>query len=327
MIVRPREHWLRMLFVWRGSVLRQILPQLVLLTAISLLALRTGGRIFGEKVTLNPTPFTLAGLALALFAGFRNTASYDRYWEGRKLWGGVLTTARALTSQALCYVVPGVAAPGVATSGVAATSTATSPRTAGFDRPGFVNLTIAFAYALKHQLRGTDPAADLARYLPAPLLPALAAAHYRPVAVLHALRGMLAEQQRAGALSDTQLWMLDAQLNELGAKLAGCERIASTPIPFAYHVLLHRTVYVYCVMLPFGLVDSIGYATPFVSMFVAYTLIGLDAISGDIAEPFGPGPNHLPLDALTRTIERSILETAGEPLPGEIRVDADFRLH
>jgi putative membrane protein len=62
-------------------------------------------------------------------------------------------------------------------------------------------------------------------------------------------------------------------------------------------------------------------------MFVAYTLIGLDAISGDIAEPFGPGPNHLPLDALTRTIERSILETAGEPLPGEIRVDADFRLH
>jgi ion channel-forming bestrophin family protein len=311
MIVRPREHWLRMLFVWRGSVLRQILPQLLLMTAISLLALVTGGRIFGEKVTLNPTPFTLAGLALALFAGFRNTASYDRFWEARKLWGGVLTAARALVSQALCYVTPGVE----------------TPAAPAFDRLGFVNLTIAFAYAMKHQLRGTDPAADLARYVPAALLPTIAAAHYRPVAVLHALRGALAEQQRAGALSDTRLWMLDAQLNELGAKLAGCERIASTPIPFAYHVLLHRTVYVYCVMLPFGLVDSIGYATPFVSMFVAYTLIGLDAISGDIAEPFGQGPNHLALDALTRSIERSLLETAGEPLPDEIHVDADFRLH
>ncbi|MBA1364092.1 bestrophin family protein [Burkholderia gladioli] len=300
MIIRPREHWFRMLFVWNGSVLQSILPQLAVMTVISLLALLTDGRILGTKVPLNPTPFTLAGLALAIFAAFRNNVSYDRYWEARKLWGGVLTSTRALVSQALSY--------GGTDDGAA-----------------FTRTTIAFVYAMKHQLRHTDPAEDLARYLDADCLARIEAAHFKPVAILHALRRQLAERQRAGKLGDTQLWMLDAQLDELGAKLAGCERIASTPIPFPYHVLLHRTIYSYCVMLPFGLVDSIGFATPFVSVFVSYTLIALDTIAGHIAEPFGTGPHHLALDTLTRQIERSLLEIAGEPLPDEIPADSRYR--
>lgn len=301
MIVRPREHWFRMLFVWNGSVLKSILPQLALMSAVSVVALLTNGRILGEKVPLNPTPFTLAGLALAIFAAFRNNASYDRYREARKLWGGALTAARALTSQALGY-------------------------DARADGASFARATAGFVYALKHQLRGTDPAEDLRARLPADWLEPVLAARHRPVAILHALRGRLAGRHRGGALTDTQLWMLDAQLNELGAKLAGCERIASTPIPFPYHVLLHRTVYAYCVMLLFGLVDSIGIATPFVSVFVSYTLIALDAIAGEIAEPFGDGPNHLALDALARQIERSLLELAGLPLPDEIRAGPSYRL-
>ncbi|AJX36204.1 bestrophin family protein [Burkholderia oklahomensis] len=301
MIVRPREHWFRMLFVWDGSVLQSILPQLALMSAVSVVALLTDGRILGEKVPLNPTPFTLAGLALAIFAAFRNNASYDRYWEARKLWGGVLTAARALTSQALSY-------------------DATS------DGAAFARATAGFVYALKHQLRGTDPADDLRRCLPADWIAPIAAAQHRPVAILHALRGGLAERHRGGALTDTQLWMLDAQINALGAKLAGCERIASTPIPFPYHVLLHRTVYAYCMMLPFGLVDSIGIATPFVAVFVSYTLIALDAIADEIADPFGAGPNHLALDALARQIERSLLELAGAPLPDEVPAGPSYRL-
>ncbi len=299
MIIRPREHWFRMLFVWRGSVLQSILPQLAVMTVISLLALLTDGRILGTKVPLNPTPFTLAGLALAIFAAFRNNASYDRYREGRKLWGGVLTAGRALASQALAY-------------------------RATDDGAAFARTVVAFVYAMKHQLRGSDPAEDLAERLDVDTYARVAAARFRPVAILHLLRERLAERQRAGTLGDTQLWMLDAQLNELGAKLAGCERIASTPIPFPYHVLLHRTIYSYCVMLPFGLVDSIGFATPFVSVFVSYTLIALDTIAGHIAEPFGTGPHHLALDTLTRQIERSLLETAGEPLPDEIPIDSRY---
>ncbi|CAD6560019.1 hypothetical protein LMG28727_07025 [Paraburkholderia kirstenboschensis] len=79
MIVRPAPNWFRMLFVWHGSVLKAILPKLALMTLVSVLAMCTHGRIFGEKVPLNTTPFTLCGVALTIFLAFRNSASYDRY--------------------------------------------------------------------------------------------------------------------------------------------------------------------------------------------------------------------------------------------------------
>ncbi|WP_369325014.1 bestrophin family protein [Burkholderia cepacia] len=305
MIVRPREHWLRMLLVWNGSVLPTILPQLVLTLAISVVAVWGGGRVLGEKVPLNPTPFTLIGLTLAIFAGFRNNASYERYREGRQLWGGVLTATRTLVSQALCY-------------GAIDDDDAS--------RQAFVRKVVAFVYALKHQLRGTDPSADLRTLLGGATCTRIAAARYAPVAIVHELREAFAARADAGRLADTRLWMLDARLDDLVAMVSGCERIASTPIPFSYDVLLHRTIYAYCVLLPFGLVDSIGAATPFVTVFVAYTLIALDAIAHAIAEPFGDGPNHLALDAMTRTIERTLLELNREPLPAEVTPGKAYRL-
>ncbi|HEM7882451.1 TPA: hypothetical protein U2L35_000810 [Burkholderia cenocepacia] len=305
MIVRPREHWLRMLLVWNGSVLPTILPQLVLTLAISLVAVWGGGRVLGEKVPLNPTPFTLIGLTLAIFAGFRNNASYERYREGRQLWGGALTATRTLVSQALCY-------------GAVDRDDAS--------RRAFVRTVVAFVYTLKHQLRGTDPAADLHGLLDGTTYARVAASRFRPVVIVHALREAFAARADAGQLADTRLWMLDARLDDLVAMVSGCERIASTPIPFSYDVLLHRTIYAYCVLLPFGLVDSIGAATPFVTVFVAYTLIALDAIAHAIAEPFGDGPNHLALDAMTRQIERTLLELNREPLPAEVTPGPSYRL-
>jgi putative membrane protein len=296
MIVRPTHNWFRMLFVWNGSVLQSIIPQLALIALVSVLAVITDGRILGEKVPLNTTPFTLCGVALTIFLAFRNNASYDRYWEARRMWGHVLIAGRTLTSQVLAYI---------------------PADTKDFDRSAFVRTVIAFAYALKHQLRKTDPYEDLALRVGAARAIVLKGKHYRPIAILNELRLALGDLQRNGAVSDTRLWMFDAQLNELEQMVGGCERIASTPIPFAYGVLLHRTVYAYCILLPFGLVDSLGIFTPFITVFVAYTLIALEAIASDISEPFGTAPNNLALNAMTLTIERSLLELCEEAIPAE----------
>ena len=88
-----------------------------------------------------------------------------------------------------------------------------------------------------------------------------------------------------------------------------CERINSTPIPFTYTLLLHRTAYLYCFLLPFGLVDTIGFMTPFVVAIVAYTFFGLDALGDEIEEPFGKDANDLPLTAICRTIEINLRES------------------
>jgi putative membrane protein len=105
---------------------------------------------------------------------------------------------------------------------------------------------------------------------------------------------------------------IDATLAKMISVSTGCERIKGTPIPFPYTLLLHRTAYLYCFLLPFGLVDTIGFMTPIVVCIVAYTFFGLDAVGDEITDPFGESINHLPLDAFCRTIEIDMREALGE---------------
>jgi putative membrane protein len=106
---------------------------------------------------------------------------------------------------------------------------------------------------------------------------------------------------------------------------AGCERIRSTPIPFSY-TLLHRTAYLCCFLLPFGLVDAAGLATPVVVGLVSYTFFGLDALGDEIEEPFGTAPNDLPLSALCRGLEIDLRGALGEAdLPPPLRPE-DYAL-
>ncbi|SFH60992.1 Bestrophin, RFP-TM, chloride channel [Collimonas sp. OK307] len=95
MIVRPMQSWFRMLFVWNGSVLQSIIPQLIVIGILSSLAVLTHGVVFGEKIPLSTVPFTLFGLTLAIFLVFRNNASYARFTEARLLWGNLLFFAHA----------------------------------------------------------------------------------------------------------------------------------------------------------------------------------------------------------------------------------------
>jgi putative membrane protein len=297
MIIRPPTNWLRMLFIWDGSVLKTIVPQLLIMLAISVVAVLSHGHILGARIPLDTVPFPLVGVSLAIFLAFRNNAAYARYVEARQIWGRILIAARALTSQVINYL----------------------PEDGeGFERKLFVQRLIAFVYALTHQLRRTDPAGDLARYLSPQELDELRDLHYIPVALLDRIRLMLARAGRKRGEGEPLLWLLDAQVSELAAAVGGCERISNTPIPFAYGVLVHRTVYLYCFMLPFGLVADLGMATPLVCVFVAYTLFALEAIAQEISEPFGTDPNCLALNAMTRNIERSLLEQCGEQLPQQL---------
>lgn len=296
MIIRPRHHWFRLLFVWRGSVLSDIIGRLVLVFAVSVFSVlsRNWWMSAHADSALSIPPFTLMGVALAIFLGFRNSVSYERFWEARKQWGGLLVVARSLVRQ-VASSLPG-------------------PGSAGL-RHRVVRQVAAFAYALKHQLRDTDAAADLALRLEPELLITVGAARFRPQLILLALARSLAEAQRRGEMSDLQLQSIDKSLNVLADTSGACERIASTPIPYTYRVLMNRTVMVYCLLLPVGLAPSVGWVTPLIATFVAYTFLALEVIGEQIEEPFGTEPNDLALDALCHTIELSICEMEGiEPL-------------
>jgi putative membrane protein len=307
MIIRPHHHWFRLLFVWRGSVLPNIIGRLLLVLVVSIVSVLSRDWWMGQYAAsaLSIPPFTLMGVALAIFLGFRNSVSYERFWEARKQWGSLLVAARSLVRQVVSSL------PGPANETL---------------RISVVRQVAAFAYALKHQLRNTDGATDLALRLDAGLLAEATASRFPPQIISLALARSLADAQRRGEMSDIRLLSLDKSLNVLADTSGACERIASTPIPYTYRVLMNRTVMIYCLLLPIGLSTSIGWLTPLIATFVAYTFMALEIIGEQIEEPFGTDLNDLALDAMCHTIEASICEMAGVKPLGEPPQPRDFVL-
>ena len=299
MIVRQRTNWLKMLFIWRGSVLKKIVIQLTIITLFSLAIYFFKGKIFDYKVHLNPTIFTLIGLALAIFMGFCNSASYDRFWEGRKLWGLLVIETRSLTRQILSLVND------------------SSPE-AKEEKEKIIKLISAFAWSLNFQLRDKSGTEHLERLLSSEQLEKVKNKKFIPNSILGFIADWLSEQNKKGNIDTIVMTSMDHQLNQFSNISGGCERIYNTPLPFAYSVLLHRTVYLYCFWLPFGLVDTLGWMMPLIVLLISYTFIALDAIIQEIGEPFGEEENDLALNSICRTIEFSIFEQAGIP-QGELK--------
>lgn len=305
MIVLPRYNWLRLLFVWHGSVLPRILSRLIFVFCLSLVSVFANHwwASLHTESSLNVYIFTLLGVSLAIFLGFRNSASYDRFWEARKLWGVLLIIARSLTGK-LSAVAP--------------------------DQPdarAMINGVCAIAYALKGQLRQDDVSGHLQRLLPAEQYTALQGARSQASLILGWLHRLNSNLLRSGAINAEQWQAIDRNLDSLSEATGGCERIRNTPIPFTYRVLLNRTVTIYCMLLPLGLVTSIGWLTPIIAVFIAYTYLALDVLGDELEEPFGKEGNDLPLSALCYGIEASVRDMLHQPMPVTAPEQVGIYLH
>ena len=300
MIVRERPAGFRLFLILRGSVLQRIRVPLAINTLLAILVTLAHGSLFSVKITLTPIPFTLIGLPLAIFLGFRNNTAYDRYWEGRKLWGELVIQTRTLARQCLGLIdLP---------------QPVDSAQRDRDVRVRMIHRAIAYAHALRLQLRD-QASPEVQRWVTAQEWQAL---ERKPVgkradALMLAMGQELGGCVRRGEIDACLAARMDGTLTGMVAAAASCERIRHTPMPFSYALLLHRTAYMYCFLLPFGLVDITGFMTPFVVAIVAYTFFGLDALGDELEEPFGMESNDLPLDTICRGIEISLLEALGDP--------------
>ncbi len=303
MIVRPNQHWFLSLFNWRGSVLPNILSRLALNLLVSVSAVILLPYYDSLGLHLTTAPFSLVGIAIAIFLGFRTNTSYARFNEARCLWGMLLITTRSISRQVQSIL----------------NDKADSLLAAQF--------LMAFSWSLKHQLRGTNAQTDLERLLPEPYLSEVLSSPLRTNRILLLLGEWLGQKYRAGQLSDIVWADIDKNLNEMAHIQGACERIANTPIPYAYGLILRRTVYLFCTILPFALVDDLRYLTPLISVFISYTFLSLEYVAEEIEEPFGTAPNDLALDAICTTIEINQLEMNDiRPLPSSMQPDPNYRL-
>jgi putative membrane protein len=300
MIVKENLPWLRMLFSVRGSDLARTAPRILFVTLVALAATAFQMLLDVEEYTLTPTPFTLIGLALGIFLGFRNNAAYDRYWEARKLWGSLVNESRTFARQVLTFLHNREKPPAGEDERRALQET-------------LVRYQIAYVHALRHHLRESDPTEDLARHLSPEFVAYLKTQRNVPIAILLAAGKNLESAWQRGWLGEFQRPTLERTLTGLTDVQGGCERIKNTPIPWAYTVLIHRLVAFYCVFLPFGIVSSAGWLTPVVVFLIAHAFFGLDEIGDEIEQPFGTEPQHLPLSALSRMIEVNLLQAIDAP--------------
>ena len=272
-----------MLFVMQGSYFKRLIVPQVLLFIFSFFIYFYQTHIATEPVPLNPSVFAILGISLAIFHGFCNNAAYDRFWEGRKLWGTLVWLSRNIARQVL-----------------------TLPNVSMAEKQAFIRHQIAFVHSLRQQLRSEDNTANLQRLLTVEEQQAVVGQNFIALRLTQIMGQMLANWQAEQKIDVWQWQSLDNTLGEIAHVQAGCERINNTPIPYAYFVLLHRTVYLYCFMLPFGLGNTIGWVTPFVVSFVGYTFMALNEIVDEISEPFGTGENELPLGMMCDTIETQL---------------------
>ena len=308
MIVPRTYSPVKTVFVVKGSSLERTWKFILAATLMAVLVTWVERHYHLEEYTLTTVPFTLIGVALSIFLGFRTSAAYDRWWEGRKLWGGIVNITRSFARQLDTFVVE---------ADPASPHAAEAPAAGELVRDLTVR-TIAWTHALRIHLRPGDSwdrglHETLSRYLPDDEVAALRESSNPPIAILHEMGRRLRTARLAAQVTDYQAILLEESLREMTALQGGAERIRNTPVPWGYTVLLHRLVFFYCFALPFGLVKDVGWSTPIVVLLVSQALFGLDEIIIDIQEPFDDGPNSLPLKSLATTIEINLRESLGEP--------------
>jgi putative membrane protein len=236
-----------------------------------------------QPILANVIPSIVLGLLLV----FRTNTAYERFWEGRKCWGAINNTIRNLSRRIWVSVV----------------DKTPEDRTEKVDA---LKLLVAFAVATKLHLRGEPINAELEELMPTSKYIKLKIMNNPPLEVAFWISDYLQQQFSRGCLNDYQLISMQDLLNVLVDNLGACERILKTPMPLAYAIHLKQLLLLYCLLLPFQMVDKLVWWTGFINALVSFTLLGIEAIGLEIENPFGYDANDLPLDAICNTMKRNM---------------------
>lgn len=272
--------WRTTLFAVRGSMVKVIGFRSLLVSVVATALTAVHQELFQIAPGNVGMVHALIGPALSLLLVFRTNASYDRFWEGRKLWGAMVNTCRNVARAASVQLA---------------------------SRPHELNrvlrLTAAFPEATTAVLRGQqwrpellapDDAAEIATRV------------HPPTAIAQRITHHLNEARRAGAVDSIVFGALDQNCQALVDIVGACERIHKTPLPFAYAVHLRRALILYCVTLPFALLPVFGWFTIAVTFALTYVLLGVEEIGVEIEDPFDGDANDLPLEDIDAVIRKNV---------------------
>lgn len=280
-----RQHWFSVALQVKGSVIPSILGRTLVCglfgVLISILF------YYRTPVSLPVLASLIPNIVLGLLLVFRTNTAYERFWEGRKLWGAIVNTTRNLARHIWIVV----------------------PANSDDDRHGKIaalRSLVAFAVATKLHLRQEPVNDELEGLLTPEKFQKLKRMNNPPLEVAFWIGDYLQNQYKHQLIDSYQLTAMQELLNGLVDCLGGCERILKTPMPLAYSIHLKQLILLYCLSLPFQMVGSLQWWTGPVVALISFTLFGIEEIGIEIENPFGRDPNDLPLDAICETMLRNI---------------------
>lgn len=214
---------------------------------------------------------------------FRTNSAYERWWEGRRLWGQLVNDSRNLCLKIKSYV-----------------------HTDSFDKARLGELVVSFAYALKHHLRDTRPRNDLPGIEPIAVIPRDT---HLPSYVVSRVMDRLETWLADGRITEFKMLLLDPHVRGFMDICGACERIKTTPLAVSYRAFMRQGIALNLIVIPWYTIPQLGllWSIPVV-LIGSYFLIGLELIAEDIEEPFGEAGDDLPLDRICSVIQKSVAE-------------------
>ncbi len=292
MIIYQSGNWLTLIRQFHQSetikdLFGKLVIVLVYVTAFTVIDLQ----LLSQRPTVNPSYLSTMGILLSLLVAFRTNKAYERFWEGRTLWGSLISACRN------CAIL----------------ANAVLPRDDERNRLFFARMLTNYAAALRDHLRGGVDVRQLE-----PMEPEVRAAvqrqRHKPTAISSELQMRVEQLRQAGTFANVHLLAWQPEHDRLLQINGGCERIYRTPIPFSYSFFIKLFISVYIMLMPLALLDSWGYFTIPAVLFAAYVLIGIELISEEIEEPFGWDINDISTGQLTHSIRVSVHELLGVAL-------------
>ncbi|GAA4073639.1 bestrophin family ion channel [Flavobacterium cheonanense] len=223
---------------------------------------------------------TTVGFVLSLLLAYRTNTAYDRWWEGRKLWGSLVNNSRNLALKLSAILKEDK------------------------DRNYFKRLIPAYASILQKHLSDEDTAKELFEGLD------LQIDHHKhyPNQVAKMIFNKVNELYASGKITGDQLIILNSELQSFTDVCGACERIKNTPIPYSYSAFIKKFIFFFVMTLPFGFVFSLGYYVIPVVIFIFYVLASLELIAEEIEDPFGGDENDLPTAKIASNIKKHVEE-------------------
>ncbi len=283
------QNWFKLAFQIKGSVISVIYQRVIgfslysfIVSVLYYFQLPVSQPIFGTII-----PSIVLGLLLV----FRTNTAYERFWEGRRLWGNLGNDARNLAWQ------------------IGAMMNDIEPEDRA-KRIAVLRLVAAFLVACKLYLRSEPVNRELEELMSPSQYLQLKTINNPPLQITFWIADYLQQQYQRGnaVLHYSHVVFLQTTVKSMMESLGHCERILRTPLPLAYSIHLKQLLLIYCLLLPFQLVKDLGWGTGIFVGLISFTLLGIEEIGLEIENPFGYDPNDLPLDVICDTIKYDIEE-------------------